>query len=70
VVTSAVLSGLGFGGGHQSPAQGAATPLFLALDESVEGKTGGYYDGKAERQCQFKKDSAANEKLWQTLAAL
>jgi hypothetical protein len=43
VVTSPLLTGLSFGEGFQSAAEGAATPIFLAQSSSVEGKTGGYY---------------------------
>lgn len=70
VVTSNLLQGLGMSRGYDSKDQGAATPVFLATAAEVEGKTGGFYDGKRERSCQFKSDKLAIEQLAHTLENL
>ena len=57
-VRSRLSSDLGFGG-HESPAQGAATPLMLAVDDIGEKKTGGYFAHMREERCHFSTDRAA-----------
>ncbi len=49
-----------------SPEQGAATTLFLALDKSVEGKSGGYYsDCKRVEPSSQGGDDALAASLWE-----
>ena len=49
-----------------SPEQGAATTLFLALDKSVEGKSGGYYsDCKRVEASSHGRDDALATSLWE-----
>jgi hypothetical protein len=49
-----------------SPAQGAATPVFLASSPAVEGVSGGYYEkGKAKRSSPRSYDADARKRLWE-----
>ncbi len=49
-----------------SPAQGAKTLTFLAVDPSIEGRTGGYYESNREvRPAKLALDDALGERLWQ-----
>jgi NAD(P)-dependent dehydrogenase (short-subunit alcohol dehydrogenase family) len=49
-----------------SPAQGAATPVFLASSPAVEGVSGGYYEkGKAKRSSPRSYDVDARRRLWE-----
>lgn len=49
----------------RSPAKGAETGLFLALDPSIEGKSGGYYyDCRPQTLKPYARDMAAAEALW------
>ncbi|PLW97558.1 MAG: retinol dehydrogenase [Marinilabiliales bacterium] len=51
-VRSTLASNLGYGG-HESPEQGAATPVWLATSDEVEGITGKYFEHMHETRCQF-----------------
>jgi len=62
-VNSKLSNDLGFGG-HESPAQGAATPLWLALSEDVKGITGKYFEHLEMTDCLFMKDKPASEALY------
>jgi NAD(P)-dependent dehydrogenase (short-subunit alcohol dehydrogenase family) len=62
-VNSGLSNDLGFGG-HETPDQGARTPVWLALSEETAGTTGGYFENRKEALCQFTRDKAAIEKLW------
>jgi retinol dehydrogenase 14 len=54
-----------------SPAQGAATPVFLATSPAVEGVSGGYYEkGKAKRSSPRSYDVDARKRLWELSEAL
>ena len=53
-VNSKLSNDLGFGG-HESPAEGAATPLLLALSGALEGITGKYFEHGRETSCPFMK---------------
>jgi NAD(P)-dependent dehydrogenase (short-subunit alcohol dehydrogenase family) len=54
-----------------SPAQGAATPVFLATSPAVEGVSGGYYEkGKAQRSSPRSYDVEARKRLWELSEAL
>ena len=52
-------------GGSESPEEGAATPLFLALSEEVSGITGKYYEHLRQVTCSFSKDHQAIERLFE-----
>jgi NAD(P)-dependent dehydrogenase (short-subunit alcohol dehydrogenase family) len=63
-VNSRLSNDLGFGG-SESPAQGAATPLWLATSSDVAGQTGGYYEHGRRANCQFSTDRTQVERLAQ-----
>lgn len=63
-VNSALSNALGFGG-HESPEQGAATPVWLATSEEVEGITAGYFEHLHQTTCQFSDDKEGIEKLYE-----
>lgn len=63
-VPSTLASNLGFGG-HQTPDQGAATPVWLACSEVVEGLTGKFFENKSEVPCRFGKDTREVERLFE-----
>lgn len=49
-----------------SPAQGAATPVFLASSPAMDGVSGGYYEkGKAKRSSPRSYDVEARRRLWE-----
>jgi retinol dehydrogenase-13 len=58
-VNSKLSNAFGFGG-HESPAEGAATPLYLALSKEIAGKTGSYYEHRKEVRCPFSLNPADN----------
>jgi NAD(P)-dependent dehydrogenase (short-subunit alcohol dehydrogenase family) len=62
-VNSTLSNNLGFGG-HQSPDEAAATPVWLAISESGGRHTGKYYEHQREVHCPFATDSAAVEALY------
>jgi len=51
-VNSTLSNDLGFGG-HESPEQGALTPLWVALSPELSGKTGLYFEHMQELNCRF-----------------
>ena len=51
-VNSKLSNAFGFGG-SESPAQGAATPLYLSLSEVVSGVNGQYYEHLMQVNCAF-----------------
>ncbi|RMH57582.1 MAG: SDR family NAD(P)-dependent oxidoreductase [Candidatus Hydrogenedentota bacterium] len=61
-VNSRLSNDLGFGG-HETPEQGARTPLFLALSSEVEGITGRYFSNCREAFCPFSRDRSALRRL-------
>ncbi|MBN2573770.1 MAG: SDR family NAD(P)-dependent oxidoreductase [Deltaproteobacteria bacterium] len=61
-VHSTLSHALGYGG-HESPEQGADTPVWLATDPSVAGVTGKYFAGRRQQACQFAKDEQAIARL-------
>jgi len=61
-VQSTLSHSLGYGG-HESPEQGADTPVWLATDPSVAGVTGKYFSGRRQQSCQFAKDARAIARL-------
>ena len=50
--------------GFESAEQGAATPVWLATAEELEGVTGKYYSYQRETPCPSQKDKAAQKRLW------
>ena len=63
-VNSKLSNDLGFGG-HESPAQGAETPVWLASDPSLSDISGGYFAHKKQENCSFSKDKRAIERLFE-----
>jgi len=57
-VNSTLSNNLGYGG-HETPDQGADTPVWAATAPELEGITGKYFERRRESSCQF----AANKKL-------
>jgi hypothetical protein len=63
-VNSQLSNNLGFGG--STPAdKGAETAVWLATDPEVEGISGKFFSHKKEAECQFSRDKAAIEKLYE-----
>ncbi|MDH5680255.1 MAG: SDR family NAD(P)-dependent oxidoreductase [Spirochaetota bacterium] len=62
-VNSKLSNDLGFGG-HQSPDQGAETPVWLATDPVGQNKSGKYFSQKREESCQFAKLSTEISELY------
>lgn len=67
-VNSKLSNDLGFGG-HESPEQGAETPVFLATSPRVKGITGKYFEGKEQRICEFARNHKQIEQLLDLLAS-
>ncbi len=63
-VNSTLSNNLGFGG-SETPAQGAATPIWLATSPAVKNLSGKYFENKQEASCQFSKNKQAAQKLYQ-----
>lgn len=55
---SVLSNALGFGG-HETPEEAAATPVWLATDPSLAGVTGGYFAKRRQRPCEFASDQQA-----------
>lgn len=62
-VRSTLASNLGYGG-HESPDQGAATPVWLATSAEMEGITGKYFEHLHESRCRFGEDPEKVEMLY------
>jgi len=62
-VSSKLSNSFGFGG-HETPDEGAATPVWVATDPDLKGITGRYYEHMQETTCEFGRDHAAIEKLY------
>ncbi|MCU0370007.1 MAG: SDR family NAD(P)-dependent oxidoreductase [Bacteroidales bacterium] len=67
-VNSVLSNSMGFGG-HETPDQGAATPVWLATSQDVAGITGKYFAHRREASCEFSKDTGKAEKLFQICAS-
>ena len=63
-VNSTLSNSLGFGG-HESPDQGAETPVWAATSALGGKVTGKYFEDKQETNCRFSEDAKAVEKLFQ-----
>ncbi|MBN1427289.1 MAG: SDR family NAD(P)-dependent oxidoreductase [Anaerolineae bacterium] len=62
-VNSRLSNNLGFGG-HESPDQGAATPVWLATDPAVREKTGKYFEHQREMRDRFAENKLEMEALY------
>jgi NAD(P)-dependent dehydrogenase (short-subunit alcohol dehydrogenase family) len=62
-VNSRLSQNLGFGG-HESPDQGARTPVWLGTAPELEGRSGGYFEHLRETRCRFSEDRKAVESLF------
>jgi len=63
-VNSRLSNNLGFGG-HETPDQGAATPVWLATDPTGGQVSGRYFEHKRETRCRFGEDREAVEALYE-----
>jgi NAD(P)-dependent dehydrogenase (short-subunit alcohol dehydrogenase family) len=63
-VSSTLSNDLGFGG-HESPDQGASTPVWLATDPIGQEITGKYFEHERETCCRFGQNLEEVEKLFQ-----
>ena len=63
-VNSRLSNNLGFGG-HESPDEGADTPVWLATDEIGQRETGKYFENRQEILDRFTQDRSAVEALYQ-----
>lgn len=63
-VNSTLSNNLGYGG-HESPDQGADTPVWLATAEDLESVTGKYFEHRRETSCRFGSDKEAVERLFE-----
>ena len=64
-VKSALSNSLGFGG-HQSPDEGAATPVWLATGSEGQNYCGKYFEDRRVQSCRFSVDREAVEALYGT----
>ena len=62
-VSSKLSNDLGFGG-HESPGQGAETPVWLAISDETSNITGKYFEYLQQRNCSFSTDKQHLEKLY------
>ena len=67
-VNSTLSNDLGFGG-HETPDQGAKTPVWLAIDPIGLNKTGRYYEHGREMSCVFSHDKQAVSRLYEICAS-
>lgn len=63
-VNSTLSNNLGFGG-HQTPDQGAETPVWLATSPAVKNVTGQYFERKQQVHCPYGDDKQKVESLFQ-----
>ena len=64
-VNSTLSNNLGFGG-HQSPDQGAETPVWLAISPEADKFTGRYFENFQEVKCRYGRDQGAVKALFNT----
>jgi len=67
-VNSRLSNDLGFGG-HQSPQEGAQTPVWLAIGNIGQRETGRYFADMQIQRCQFAEDRAAVNELYDACMA-
>lgn len=63
-VNSKLSNSLGFGG-HETPAEGAVTPLWCATSPDVERTSGKYFENKKRTSCPFIRDTLGVERIYQ-----
>jgi retinol dehydrogenase-13 len=68
-VNSRLSNDLGFGG-HESPDEGAETPVWLATTPAGIENTGKYFEHKRETNCPFSQDRNSVNKLYDLCAEL
>jgi NAD(P)-dependent dehydrogenase (short-subunit alcohol dehydrogenase family) len=66
-VNSTLSNNLGFGG-HETPDQGAETPVWLATHPIGQQKTGQYYEYRRESDCTFSRDRQVVKALYEICA--
>jgi len=62
-VRSTLASNLGYGG-HESPDQGAATPVWVATSPELKGMNGKYFEHRQESRCYFGENQQQVEALF------
>jgi NAD(P)-dependent dehydrogenase (short-subunit alcohol dehydrogenase family) len=67
-VNSTLSNNLGFGG-HQSPEEGADTPVWLAIGSAGAETTGRYFEKRRAVPCSFSKDRKMIERLFEACEA-
>jgi len=67
-VNSGLSNDLGFGG-HETPQQGARTPVWLASGEIGQTETGRYFEHMRMQRCRFGEDSDTVEALFEACLA-
>lgn len=55
---------------QRTPSHGADVLVWLCASPDVAGKSGGFYKDREERECVWKPDVAASERLWATCQAM
>jgi len=63
-VNSALSNSMGFGG-HETPDQGADTPVWLATSADVKGITGKYFEHRKQQVCSFSENLRDVELLFE-----
>jgi len=63
-VNSRLSNDLGYGG-HETPDQGADTPVWLAISPDVEGITGKYFENRQEHNCSFSHNKKEMKQLFE-----
>jgi len=67
-VNSTLSNNLGYGG-HETPDQGADTPVWVATAKELENVTGKYFEHRSETTCRFSGDKNLNEQLYELCAS-
>jgi retinol dehydrogenase-13 len=65
-VNTPLSNSLGFGG-HESPAEGADTPVWLATAKELETVTGGWFTYRTRSTCRFASDVPSVQALWKVV---
>lgn len=63
-VNSALSNSMGFGG-HETPDQGADTPVWLATSPEVKGISGRYFEHRKQQICSFSRNLPDVERLFE-----
>lgn len=66
-VNSALSNSMGFGG-HETPDQGADTPVWLATSPDVASVTGKYFEHRKQQSCSFGRNLQDVERLFEICA--